>query len=120
MFCTHTYTHTNHTQFQLQFSRLWDGFSKSSLCGSKNSPKDMGRQRAEGKALVSLGKCEVHFLHSTRDKWPKGQQKNPSTGQRGGCYYYQNRANCRVILLNIKKVNQCSGPFLLLNLFYNI
>lgn len=70
-FSTHTHLHIHprtctHTQPQLQSSRLWYGFGRSSHCWIKNSPEDMARLKAEGRALVSLGKCEVLLLHSTR------------------------------------------------------
>lgn len=48
---------------------------------SKNGPKDMASQEAEGKALVSLGKCEVLFMHSTRGKQPEGKQRSHGAGQ---------------------------------------
>lgn len=76
----YTPTHHHHTWLLLRFRRLWYWFSKSSLCQSKNSPKDMVRQEAGGKALVSLGKSQLAFLYSTKAKLLEGEHRSQSKG----------------------------------------
>ncbi len=94
---SHTYRHTpTHTHTHTHI------YAHSNTCGLCSSPVGCGmglaevatagikiaqrtwqgmKLTAEGRDLVSLGKCEVLFLHSTRGRLPEGKLRSHSTRQ---------------------------------------